>query len=39
MKELEDEMRRFLLKNEFSSFRCHREKLEMAYQSVVEAEG
>lgn len=39
IKELEDEMRRFLLKNEFSSFRCHSEKLEMAYQSVVEAEG
>ena len=37
--QLEDEMRRFLLKNDFSSFRCHSEKLEMAYQSVVEAEG
>src|SRR6266446_2877859 len=39
IKELEDEMRRFLLKNEFSAFQCHSEKLEMAYQSIVEAEG
>lgn len=38
IKELEDEMRRFLLNNEFSSFRYHSDKLEMAYQSLVEAE-
>jgi hypothetical protein len=37
--QLEDEMRRFLLRNEFSSFRCHSEKLEMAYESILEAEG